>query len=180
MSTEDPKTTTIEHESHADEPVKALRPGAGLRAVAAGVGVAAALVVGAGAGALAMNVLHPRDQQALLPPVQISAMADDSLVAVKGQVAEIFGNKFIIADQSGRALVDTGPGGEGGTLVKVGEEVTAQGRFDDGSVHASMVAHADGKVDELRAPPPPPPHGHGPRGPGPLGPPDAGPDAPRP
>ena len=31
-----------------------------------------------------------------------------------GQVAEVFGNKFIIQDDSGRTLVDTGPRGEGG------------------------------------------------------------------
>ena len=137
-----------------------------------------------------MNVMHPRDQQTLLPAVPVAKMTDDSLVAIKGQVAEIFGNKFVMADQSGRALVDTGPSGEGTALVKQGEEVTAQGRFDHGFVHASLVAHADGKVDELRMPPP---HGPGPHGPGPHGPrdrggpgpapaagPGPGPDAPRP
>src|SRR4051812_5316715 len=55
------------------------------------------LIVGAVAGAFAMKMSHRDERQALLPPVAITAMADESLVAVKGTVAEIFGNKFIIA-----------------------------------------------------------------------------------
>lgn len=116
------------------------------------------LIVGAVAGAFAMKLSHRDDRQALLPPVAITAMADDSLVAVKGTVAEIFGNKFIISDSSGRALIDVGPAGDGTALVKPTEEVTVQGRFDDGFVHAGMIVHADGRVDELR-----PPRPHGPR-----------------
>ena len=116
------------------------------------------LLVGAVAGAVAMKVSHHDERQALLPPVAINAMADDSLVAVKGKVAEIFGNKFIITDATGRTLVDVGPGGSNAALVAQNEEVTVQGRFDDGFVHAGMVIHGDGRVDELR-----PPHPHGPR-----------------
>ncbi|MBR2686225.1 MAG: hypothetical protein IKE42_00095 [Aquamicrobium sp.] len=116
------------------------------------------LLVGAVAGAVAMKLSHRDERQALLPPVAVSAMADNTLVAVKGNVAEIFGNKFIIADSSGRALVDVGPDGANSPLVAQNEEVTIQGRFDDGFVHAGMVIHKDGRVDELRAP-----HPHGPR-----------------
>lgn len=116
------------------------------------------LLVGAVAGAVAMKLSHQDERQALLPPVAVSAMADDTLVAVKGNVAEIFGNKFIITDGSGRALVDVGPDGANSPLVAQNEEVTVQGRFDDGFVHAGMVIHKDGRVDELRAPRP-----HGPR-----------------
>lgn len=116
------------------------------------------LLVGAVAGAAVMKLSSGDQRQALLPPVAINAMADDALVAVKGNVAEVFGNKFIISDSSGRALVDVGPGGQSAPLVKQNEEVTVQGRFDDGFVHAGMVIHADGRVDELR-----PPHSHGPR-----------------
>lgn len=138
-----------------------------LRMASAGAAILGVLLVGAGAGAVAMNAIHPRDQQTLLPPVAITQMTDGTLVAVKGEVAEVYGNKFVIGDATGRALVDTGRGGEDKVLVKPGEQVTAQGRFDGGFVRASMVVHADGKVDELRAPPPR--HDHGPGGPGPKG-----------
>lgn len=123
-----------------------------------GSALAGMLLVGAVAGAAVMKLSNNGQRQALLPPVVISAMADNALVAVKGNVAEIFGNKFIISDSSGRALVDVGPGGESTPLVTQNEEVTVQGRFDDGFVHAGMVIHGDGRVDELR-----PPHRHGPR-----------------
>jgi hypothetical protein len=35
-------------------------------------------------------------------------MTDWSTIEIKGQVAEIFGNKFVLQDASGRALVETG------------------------------------------------------------------------
>ncbi|MGC4026276.1 MAG: hypothetical protein QM744_14680 [Mesorhizobium sp.] len=127
------------------------------------------LLVGAVAGAFAMKMSHRDERQALLPPVAINAMADDSLVAVKGKVSEIFGNKFIIADSSGRALIDVGPAGDDKSLVAQNEEVTVQGRFDDGFVRAGMVIHTDGRVDELRPPRPHGPH-HGWRDFGPGGP----------
>ncbi len=126
--------------------------------IVGGSALAGMLLVGAIAGAVAMKVSRHDERQALLPPVAINAMADDSLVAVKGKVAEIFGNKFIISDETGRTLVDVGPEGSDAKLVAQNEEVTVQGRFDDGFVHAGMVIHGDGRVDELR-----PPHPHGPR-----------------
>lgn len=152
-------------------------------------GVLAALILGAGAGAFAMRALHPGEKQVLLEPMAITEIADGNLVAVKGNVAEVFGNKFIVADASGRALVETGREGRDGDLVKVGEAITAQGRFEDGFIRASMLVHADGKVDELRAGPPHGPFGkHGwddrrggphERGPGEPGN-ERGPDAPPP
>ena len=60
------------------------------------------------------------------------------LVTVKGKVAEIFGNKFIVQDDTGRALVDLGPRGEDATAVAKGENVTVQGRFDRGVIHAQV------------------------------------------
>ena len=74
-----------------------------------------------------------------LAPAPITAMQDWSPVAVKGQVAEIFGNKFVIQDDSGRALVETGRQGEGGELVAKSETVTVQGRFEHGFIHAVAI-----------------------------------------
>ncbi len=114
--------------------------------------VVAAAIVGAFAagGAVAAVALHGRQPAlVMLTPAPITAMHDWSGVAVKGQVAEIFGNKFIIQDDSGRALVDLGRAGERGTLVAKSETVTVQGRFDHGFIHAQAVSHSDGRNDLL-------------------------------
>jgi hypothetical protein len=126
-------------------------------------GAAAILVAGAALGAggtrLAQNWQPQRVM--LLQPAPIGDMREATPIAVKGEVADIFGNKFIVQDASGRALVETGPRGEDRTIVARGETVTVQGRFDRGVIHAQVLAHADGR-NELFGPPDPK---GGPRGP---------------
>ena len=128
--------------------------------------VAAALVaafaVGAGATALAQRA-RPVTFVALTPG-PVGAMRDGNPVAVKGEVAELFGDKFVVQDDSGRALVETGPQGDGGRLVAKAETVTVQGRFEHGFIHAVAIQHGDGRTDVLTPPAPPHP---GPMGPGP-------------
>ena len=141
----------------------------------------AILAIGAAAGAGATKLAQRWEPQSvmLLQPGPVDKMADDSTVAVKGSVAEIFGNKFIVEDGSGRALVDTGPRGEGGNFFAKGEAVTVQGRFDRGVIHARVVVHADGRSEAFGPPRPPrpdrgPPDRRAERGPGP----DRGPPPP--
>lgn len=142
--------------------------------------LAAMLVAGAalGAGGTRLAQNWQPQQVMLLQPAPINGMAERSPVAIKGDVAEIFGNKFIVQDGSGRALVDTGPRGENRAVVAKGETVSVQGRFDRGIVHAEILSHADGRNDAFG----PPDHGPkgpkgGPKGPGP-GPKDARADLP--
>ena len=45
----------------------------------------------------------------------------------------------MVADGSGRALVETDRRGEDGTLVTQGEPVTVQGRFAHGFLHAAAI-----------------------------------------
>lgn len=150
--------TIIEHqEPAAPPPTTAWRT----RTIALVAGVAL-LAVGLIAGAGAARFMGNHEAQPLMPPVAISAMTDNGVVSVKGKVGDIFGNKFLVEDQSGRMLVDTGPAGDGGTLVAKDETVTVQGRFDDGFLHGSMIVHADGKTD-LVGPAGGPPR-HGPKG----------------
>jgi hypothetical protein len=125
----------------------------------------AGAALGAGGTRLAQN-WQPRSVM-LLQPAPIDKMAERSPVAIRGDVAEVFGNQFVVQDGSGRALVDTGPRGEGRMVVAKGETVTVQGRFDRGVLHADVLAHADGR-NEAFGPP-----DHGPKGPnGPRGPED--------
>ncbi|TCQ05965.1 hypothetical protein C8J34_10648 [Rhizobium sp. PP-F2F-G36] len=147
-----------------------------------GVAAVALLALGIASGAGAMKLAKPSVEMAPMAPVAISTLPDGDLVTIKGKVAEIFGNKFVLQDASGRALVETGPSGEDGKLVTVNEEISVQGRFDDGFLHASFLVHPDGKIEALGPAGKPPHHGHGPRpgadGPkGPKGGPKGGPDA---
>jgi hypothetical protein len=127
-------------------------------AILGGIGLAV-LVVGAAAGAGGTRLAQRWQPQSvmLLPPGSIGKMQDESPVAVKGSVAEIFGNKFIMQDDSGRALVDLGPRGDNAQAVAKGEAVTVQGRFDRGVVHAQVVVHADGRSEAFGPPKPPRP-----------------------
>lgn len=108
-------------------------------------------------GAVGFSLAQPA-QTPLTPvaPVAVSALQPSGAIAAKGEVAEIFGNKFILQDGTGRALVETGRAGEGGTLVAKGESVTVQGRFENGFLHASVLTRADGKTEPLRPVGPPP------------------------
>ncbi|WP_337266039.1 hypothetical protein [Oryzifoliimicrobium ureilyticus] len=120
----------------------------------------AVLAIGAAGGAGAMRLMRPAPEMAPINPVAISSMPQWSLVTIRGKVAEIYGNKFIVQDDTGRALVETGPAGEDGDLVKKDEAVTIQGRFNDGTVHASYLVHQNGATVALgpAGGPPPPPH----------------------
>ncbi|MFK0333821.1 hypothetical protein ACIQUB_22135 [Rhizobium sp. NPDC090275] len=124
--------------------------------------IAVALVVGVAGGAAAMKMVRPSPEMASMTPVAIAKMPTSGLVTVKGTVAEIYGNKFILQDDSGKALVETGRAGEGGQLVTQNEPVTVQGRFDHGFVHASYLVDKDGKTDALLPPDPLPPPQAGP------------------
>lgn len=119
--------------------------------------IAVALTIGAVGGAGAMKLMRPAPEMAPMSPVAIAAMPASSLVTIKGKVADIYGNKFILQDESGKTLIETGRAGEGGVLVRKDEVVTIQGRFDDGFVRASYLINADGKAEAL-GPPGPPPH----------------------
>jgi hypothetical protein len=159
------------------------------RMMTAGV-ILAVLALGAAGGAGANRYIQKSRPQPvlLLQPVPIAQLKERTPVAVKGQVAEVYGNKFIVQDDSGRTLVDTGPRGEGAPVPK-GETVTVQGHFDNGFIHANVLTRADGTSQAFGPPPPHPKHGPGDglgpradrgfgqdRGPGP----GRGPDAPPP
>ncbi len=146
--------------------------GAGLAGVLLAVGAAG----GAGVAQVAQSWM-PQSVMSLQPSA-IAQMKDGGVVAIQGQVAEIFGNKFILQDPTGRALVELGPRGEGGNVVSVGETLTVQGRFERGFLHARVITHADGRSFAFGPPRPAPKKGHpnGPRpndderefGPGPI------------
>ncbi len=128
------------------------------------------LVVGGAAGAVTVAATRPSVTMAPATPVAIRSLQSDGIVTIRGTVAETYGNKFVMADRTGRALVDLGREGDGSNLVAAGQPVTIQGRFEDGFVHASFLVAPGGKVTAL-GPVDGPRHGpHGPGGPGRDGP----------
>jgi uncharacterized protein YdeI (BOF family) len=151
-------TDSINH----NEPTRRSFPlgGSGkLALVAAGL-----LALGGAAGAVMMAETRPSVTMAPVQPIAIRALASDEIVTIRGRVAEIYGDKFIMADGSGRALVETGREGQDGKLVTIGEPVTVQGRFDRGVVHAAFLVAPGNKITALGPIGGP---GHGRHGPGP-------------
>lgn len=112
------------------------------------IAAVALVAVGGAAGALALAETRPSVTMAPATPVAIRSLAAEGIVTVRGRVAEVYGNKFVMADATGRALIDTGPGGEDG-LVKPNDPVTVQGRFDHGFIRAAFLVAPDGKITAL-------------------------------
>jgi hypothetical protein len=137
------------------------------------------LVLGGAAGAVVATQSRPAVSMAPATPIPIARLSSSGIVTLRGRVAEIYGNKVILADGSGRALVDLGREGEEASLVTLGEPITVQGRFDRGFVRAAFLIGPDNKVLAL-GPLAGPPHGrHGPhRRHGPDDGPDIAPPAP--
>lgn len=138
-----------------------------------GLGVALGLAIGAAGGAGAVSLTRPAVEMAPTNPTPVAKLASSAgVVTVKGRVAEVYGDRFVVQDGSGRTMVD---GGRDAAVTK-GATVQVQGRYDDGQLRASYLVDAAGKVTPVG--PPPRPGRHGPEGrggPGPHGP--GGPEA---
>jgi hypothetical protein len=114
-----------------------------------GAGIAALLVAGGAIGATGVAMTRPAVSMAPATPVAIGAMPADSLVTVKGRVLELYGNRAIIGDGSGKTLVDLGRPdwtGLATPLVNVGDAITVQGMTRDGSIRAMFLVGANGKT----------------------------------
>ena len=152
-----------------------------------GAGAAVMLALGAAGGAGAMSLTRPVAQMAPTVQTAIAKLpGTEGIVTVRGQVADVYGDRFVVQDRTGRTMVDAGR--QGAATVSKGQALLVQGRYDDGQIRASYLVGPDGKVDPVG---PIGPHGrHGPpdrmgpdrpHGPADRDGPDArGPDAPPP
>jgi len=124
------------------------------------LGGAALLALGVAGGAGAMSLTRPTVEMAPTVATATAKLADTrGVVTVKGRVAEVYGDRFVVQDATGRALVDAGR--HDGMALRTGAPVTVQGRYDDGQLRARYLVDANGTVQEVGPPPPPPPHGAG-------------------
>jgi len=139
-----------------------------------GLGVGALLLLGAAGGAGAVALTRPPVEMAPTVPTAIAKLASTrGVVSVRGRVAEVYGDRFIVQDATGRTLVDAGRG-NAGSLHRA-DPILVQGRFDEGQLHARYLVDAAGNVQEVGPPPPP-----GRRGPPPPGGPGTPPPPPPP
>lgn len=122
-------------------------------ALAAAAGL---LIVGGLAGAAVTRSLRPVPAMAPGAPVAIASLptltqplVGHRIATVRGTVAEIYGNSFILADASGRTMVALGRRANPASLVTVKQQVTVQGRYADGVLRAGFLVGADGQVTAL-------------------------------
>ena len=150
-----------------------------------GVGGAVLLAMGMAGGAGAVSLSRPTVVMAptVTTPVAKLGSSSGNVVMVKGRVAEVYGNRFVVQDRSGRTMVDAG---RGASSIARGQPIMVQGRFDDGQLRAAYLVGAGGTVTAVGpdgapgrgphgpghdGPPPPPPPAGGPLAVGPGGPP---------
>jgi hypothetical protein len=127
-----------------------LKPAPGL--ALAGIATFAA---GGGVGANVTHAIEPVEAMAPAAPVRVAALANaarpwfgEPVVTVRGRVADIYGDRFLLDDGSGRALVELGRD-RGVSPVARNQIVIVQGRFQDGLVRADYLVGPDGRVAAL-------------------------------
>jgi uncharacterized protein YdeI (BOF family) len=103
------------------------------------------LALGAAGGASAVQATRPSIEMAPTVQTPIARLATASgVVTVKGRVAEVYGDRFVMQDASGRAMVAMGHEGRG--TVSVGQAVAVQGRYDDEQLQASYLVDQNGRA----------------------------------
>ncbi len=124
-----------------------------------GFGAAALLALGAAGGAGAVSLTRPAVEMAPTVTTAIAKLpAGSGIVTVRGRVAEVYGDRFVLQDQTGRTMIDAGGGAD--ASPGVGQTIAVQGRFENGQLHASYLIGQDGKVSAM-GPAGGPPHGRG-------------------
>lgn len=88
----------------------------------------------------------------------IGELGPASTITIEGRVTDVFGNKFVLEDASGRVLVETGPSWWRTTEVSVGDELTIIGLpVQNRTFDAFTIRHDDGREVTIREPNMPPP-----------------------
>ena len=91
---------------------------------------------------------------ATLAQVAINQIGSDG-ITIKGKVAELFGDKFILEDGSGRILIQTGTAGPRAIAVTAGETVSVVGIPRDRTFDARQILRENGEVVFAASPSPP-------------------------
>jgi hypothetical protein len=78
-------------------------------------------------------------------------------IRIAREVTHAFGNAFVLEDETGSVLVETGPEWFAERTFAVGERLVVTGEMDGGEFDAFTVTRADGSVDRIRPAAGPPP-----------------------
>jgi hypothetical protein len=106
------------------------------------------LAIGIAGGASAASLTRPGIEMAPTVVTPIARLAASSgIVTIKGRIAEIYGDRALVADASGKTMVDIGRGRA--SSLAVGSTVLVQGRFDDGQVRGSFLVGPGGAVEAI-------------------------------
>lgn len=81
---------------------------------------------------------------------------------IQGIVADVFGNRFVLEDATGRVLVSSGPHWHHQLTLRKGERVTVNGELDGDEFDAFTITRQDGEVVAIRPAEGPPPWARGP------------------
>ncbi|MBY9065241.1 hypothetical protein K7957_20100, partial [Sphingomonas yunnanensis] len=127
----------------------------------------ALLALGAAGGAGAVALTRPAVEMAPTVPTAVAKLPQSSgTVTVRGRVAAVYGDRFVVEDSTGRALVDAGRD----SAPRAGAPVLVQGRYDEGQLRARFLVDSAGAREvgppppqrgPGAPPPPPPPPGAG-------------------
>ena len=113
-----------------------------------GLAGAALLALGGIGGAGAVALTRPAVEIAPTVVTPIARLsATNGLVTVRGRVAEIYGDRLLVQDGTGRTLVAIGH--EEATGISRGSPLLVQGRFDDGQLRARFLVDASGQAREV-------------------------------
>jgi hypothetical protein len=83
-------------------------------------------------------------------------------VTIRGEITDVFGNKFVVQDGSGRTLVESGPAWRQRLPLEAGETVTVTGRPGASGFDAFTIVRENGERIEIRGADAPPPRMGGP------------------
>lgn len=120
------------------------------------IGAAALLAIGVAGGAGAVSLTRPSIEMAPTTPTAIAKLpASSGVVTVKGRIAEVYGDRFVLQDASGRTMIDAGRDAD---AVSTGTTMTVQGRYDNGQLRASYLVDPAGRIDAVGPAGKRPPH----------------------
>ena len=89
--------------------------------------------------------------------VSIDQLGNSAGMNIQGEVSDVFGNRFVLDDGTGRVLVETGPERGQEYDIRAGERLTVYGEPDGDGFDAFRIVREDGSEIEVRSADGPPP-----------------------